>query len=1797
MITWTEEQNYIIRYDRPANLLVSAAAGSGKTAVLTERIVQRALAKKIRLPHLLVMTFTELAAKQMKQRIAARFREVRKEDANTLLQELPLAQISTVHAFCNQVLSAHLDRYAGKDGNPLLEPGYRVADETLSKTLLDQSLDNVISTLNTGLDAVLRKTDPHLLNENVARGLPEEESPSPFILTGEDRTVDAWYKDYRSLSLAFAPGLTDVPFREAITSMLHHLHHLPHYEKRATEAVEQLFAVAEAFPSDDITAFWWDRFENAYVNAKSALDDLRQTSIYASFREPKTNPIRQLKAATLAMESVIDQLSGPHDRTAERWDAIARAGASLDELKFPPYMAKSANESILERNRYLVRFWQDVLPLAGLISDRTQRTERLKPYLEGFPPVFTMSTEELRRDLLDSSRVTARFIEVVLLVDADYRKRRFSDNIILFSDIEHGALALLEQEDIGARYRNHFDEIYVDEYQDTSSIQDAILETVGRDNVFMVGDVKQSIYRFRYANPKLFTALADASELISPEKKTSTEETIQNSPPVIPEQESSTENIIPITSQEKPEHETDRNTPAPESFLKAGTKKTGCSTTTPHEGAGYLALLSRNFRSRPGILEFINDFFSAFLTRESGDIEYDETQTMTPVRPVSESDKPPVVLSVACMTDENEEDLENDDENGDRAPDAASGLSQTERDDAGVTADILARPGLSQTERDNASTTGMIARSGLSQTEQEAVMAADIIQDLLANGAAPESIAVLLPTNDNCRVYGDILKAYHIPIVTRTGPVFPDNPVTRQVEALLALLDNPLQDIPLINTLMGPFVLEPFTEEELVELAGTATLGQDDSSDDIDRELDLNVFSEHKDSIKSVLSPSETIKTAMKGTQSHDAVSNEVVPDPMTLTVKNEIKAALIEAVRLDRLFSEPGSDPGLDYLKYETVDVPSERAFHLEASDMPSESILNLESSDVPPERAFHLESKDVPYESILNLESSDVPSESNLYIESKDVPSESAFYLEASDVSPDSALHLETGNVSFERTVLLESMDKATTTITLRAEQEKERSFHRRFQAVAEGEESICQTIGTDLSKKVARFSKTLERWRFLAQELPARELIDTIFSETDYEAIVATFPRSEHYAADLDMLKELLEGEPGAPLPNLREALKMIREAREQTRSIPSSESALLPGAVHVLTRHSSKGLQWDHVILGGLFRSNERQNSNAIITFSEQQGLSSCTITDGGLAVYNNPLHERAASLHKRDAQAESWRLLYVSMTRAKERLFLLLPAKKTIGDIGRVANIIDRVNDAAQTMTREERKQRAALTTELAAATGSDAELILSVLALHDPIVLDAMIHSEGAKESDDKQDDDGSSRIDSEKTQDGASDFGHGNLDFKRDCTKNKQDGDFPPREKTINSSEDKTSYRGTAEKFTFENAAAYVERWIDIYKRVEERASSLASIGSDDAPSYMTYDATDKAALDSEKAFRDILMAKIPREDAAHTPAKISVTEIKRLREAVEATQIAAEGEFADAPIPIYTGAIEHEREESPSSIATGSVEREGAPFSVDTGTFERRREGAPFSVDTGAFERRREGAPFSVDTGAFERRREGVTEPVHARSFEHEHERTGAHDMALTMRRREKDDLIKGVALGTVLHTVFQFLDIEPLRNASEEEGTQLYLKQLDDLRNRNVLEPAEYKAAVPFSNSAILWAKSDLAGRILAVSKTTGKVYREMPFTLAVPSKTLLSSWPDDEMTLVQGMIDLWFVEENGDAILIDFKSDRLPGDDKESVFKERYGFQLQTYAKAIERATGRTVRERILWLIRAGRGLVF
>ena len=130
-IDWTNAQNHAIQFDKPERLLISAAAGSGKTAVLTERITVRALNNIVKPSRLLVVTFTELAANSMKAKIMSSFRKLRdsaqdadeRERIDRLIRELPLARIATIHSFCNHILSSYLADFTDKECKPYLEPG------------------------------------------------------------------------------------------------------------------------------------------------------------------------------------------------------------------------------------------------------------------------------------------------------------------------------------------------------------------------------------------------------------------------------------------------------------------------------------------------------------------------------------------------------------------------------------------------------------------------------------------------------------------------------------------------------------------------------------------------------------------------------------------------------------------------------------------------------------------------------------------------------------------------------------------------------------------------------------------------------------------------------------------------------------------------------------------------------------------------------------------------------------------------------------------------------------------------------------------------------------------------------------------------------------------------------------------------------------------------------------------------------------------------------------------------------------------------------------------------------------------------------------------------------------------------------------------------------------------------------------------------------------------------------------------------------------------------------------------
>ena len=133
-LNWTSEQKQTIDYDLKKDLLISAAAGSGKTAVLTERIVQRLVSGKIEPDQLLVMTFTELAALQMAQKIERSIRARLSENSDlevekrvqSLIRQLPLMKISTIHSFCYSVITDYISELVDDAEQPLLEPGFQV---------------------------------------------------------------------------------------------------------------------------------------------------------------------------------------------------------------------------------------------------------------------------------------------------------------------------------------------------------------------------------------------------------------------------------------------------------------------------------------------------------------------------------------------------------------------------------------------------------------------------------------------------------------------------------------------------------------------------------------------------------------------------------------------------------------------------------------------------------------------------------------------------------------------------------------------------------------------------------------------------------------------------------------------------------------------------------------------------------------------------------------------------------------------------------------------------------------------------------------------------------------------------------------------------------------------------------------------------------------------------------------------------------------------------------------------------------------------------------------------------------------------------------------------------------------------------------------------------------------------------------------------------------------------------------------------------------------------------------------
>ena len=429
-MAWTDRQEKAIT-ERHKSLLVSAAAGSGKTAVLVERVIRLIRDEDVSLENMLIVTFTNAAAAEMKERIYDTLNKQlsggglspdRQQHIRTQLTLLGRANISTFHKFALEVVH----RYYHVIG---VKPNLAICDETRKSILSREALDELMESRY------------------------EADDPA-----------------FRSFLDCYATSRGDDNVRNMITDFHTFLQSLPDPKKWTDDLLAdpgrfdgeyRHFAVTQA----------QRRIHLAQAYFKKASDEL-------SFL-PK---LQAKNEADLAFVSSLDGLL-----------ALGDLAGALNALEGHRYMTMSATKDEKED-------WNAVKE--GVTALRDTAKKHIKFAKEHYIPFSEEQVKKEREMMLPQLRTLISLTEEF---SSRYGTKKDFMGLLDFSDIEHFALRILENEEVGREYREKFDHIFIDEYQDSNMVQETLIERIARqDNVFRVGDVKQSIYKFRLAEPELF---------------------------------------------------------------------------------------------------------------------------------------------------------------------------------------------------------------------------------------------------------------------------------------------------------------------------------------------------------------------------------------------------------------------------------------------------------------------------------------------------------------------------------------------------------------------------------------------------------------------------------------------------------------------------------------------------------------------------------------------------------------------------------------------------------------------------------------------------------------------------------------------------------------------------------------------------------------------------------------------------------------------------------------------------------------------------------------------------------------------------------------------------------------------------------------------------------------------------------------------------------------------------------------------------------------------------------------------
>lgn len=537
---WTEKQQQVID-SRNRNLLVSAAAGSGKTAVLVERIISMISEgpSPLNIDQLLVMTFTNAAASEMRERIGAAVEKKLKEDPGNehlWLQAalIPQAQIMTIDSFCLDLIRNH---YNTLD----IDPAFRIGDEGELTLLRGDVMEQVLESCY-------------------------EEADDGFIQFSEQ----------------FGSGKSDKAMEDVILQAWQFSQSHPWPDEWLSQCRQQM----EAEAAGDLDSSVWMQFllkdvslqmEELAAQAEEALEVAREENGPFVYEPMLMNDVSRLKKIKEAADT-------------GSFEAFYQAAS---ELSFDRLAAARSKDIDPDKKAFVSEIRTRVKKAAEKCRD-TYGSQSLKEAAAG---------------IRNTKVVIDVLLDMVKRFDTAYTEAKRERNVLDFNDLEHLALKVLvekeedvesgesaegadtrEKEDAAKRMENgtlrpsaaakelseQYEEILVDEYQDSNLVQETLIRSISRErlgqpNVFMVGDVKQSIYRFRLARPELFMEKYD--------------------------------------------------------------------TYSREESSHQMIELQQNFRSRASVLTCINDIFYQIMTKNLGGIRYTRETALYPGAEFEETDK------------------------------------------------------------------------------------------------------------------------------------------------------------------------------------------------------------------------------------------------------------------------------------------------------------------------------------------------------------------------------------------------------------------------------------------------------------------------------------------------------------------------------------------------------------------------------------------------------------------------------------------------------------------------------------------------------------------------------------------------------------------------------------------------------------------------------------------------------------------------------------------------------------------------------------------------------------------------------------------------------------------------------------------------------------------------------------------------------------------------------------------------------------------------------------------------------